>query len=453
MKQVKTKQLPALLLPLLLLLSGVNTAFGQKVQQLTIHSAIETAMEKNPGLRIAALEILSKDAGVNVARGRYLPNISANASYTRNIKKPVIFLPPGSPFGDFLEIGSDNSYSAAFSAGVPVYNPALNAALQASRTERELAGEEYRAGKIDLHYFVSAAFFDALLAKESKEVMGLSHRNALENLERARQMHAQGLVSEYDLLRARVQVENLIPNVLQTQNGYEVAVNYLKVLIGLDLSEEIEPVGSLAMLTDELMEGFKLEQASRGLAANADLARLGLQMKLIENQTKSVKAASLPSLLAIGNYNFQTEANDFLIKDYNWVETFAAGLRLSIPIFGGFTTRNQVRQLEIAQRQMQHQKGNLENNLSVQLDNAIKSMTVAWEKAYAAEETVGMAARGYDIARARYETGQGTLLEVNDSELALTQSRFNLLQARHEMLRSLAEYEKITGKHQSLHNY
>lgn len=441
------KRITMTFLMLAFLLSWVQPARAQAAPMLIgLEDAMRLATELNPTLRVAELEVQRANAGIDIARGRYLPSISASGGYTRNIQKPVIFLPPGSPFGDVLEIGSDNSYSAAFVAGMPVYNPALNAALRAARVEREMAGEDLRASKIELEYFVHSAFFDALLAKESKEVMQQSYRNAQENLELVRRMKNQGLAAEFDLIRAQVQTENLRPSVLQTENGYKMAVNYLKALIGLEESQEIEISGNLTELASETMAGFNIQEAQRSLVNNPDLVKLGMQMTLIDKQASSIRASGLPSLSLAGNYNFQTEANDFIISDYNWVKTFAAGLRFNIPIFSGFTIRNQARQLDLLGEQLSLQRDYLADNLGIQLDNVLNTMVVAVEKSNTAQGTVDMAERGYQIARVRYDTGQGTLLEMNDSELALTQARFNLLQAKHELLKAQAEYKKFIGK-------
>jgi outer membrane protein len=259
-------------------------------------------------------------------------------------------------------------------------------------------------------------------------------------------MKNQGLAAEFDLIRAQVQTENLRPSVLQTENGYKMAVNYLKALIGLEESQEIEISGNLTELASETMAGFNIQEAQRSLIHNPDLVKLGLQVTLIDKQARSVRASGLPSLSLASNYNFQTEANDFIISDYNWVKTFAAGLRFNIPIFSGFTIRNQARQLDLLGEQLSLQRDYLADNLGIQLDNVLNTMVVAVEKSNTAQGTVDMAERGYQIARVRYDTGQGTLLEMNDSELALTQARFNLLQAKHELLKAQAEYKKFIGK-------
>ncbi|HSV75630.1 MAG TPA: TolC family protein [Bacteroidales bacterium] len=413
---------------------------------VSLEKAMELARELNPTLAIAEMEIERADAGVNIVRGRFLPNVSISGMYTRNIKTPVIFLPPGSPFGDVLEIGSDNSYMATLVAGMPVFNPALNASLRAAVAERALAGETLRASQIELEYFVHSAYYDVLLAKESARVMRQSLDKALETINLVENLTRQGLASEFELIRARVQAENLRPTLLQAENGYLMAANFLKALIGLEADREIVVTGTLAELSEKTFAGFNMLQAERGLQNNTELVRLDLQRNLLEIQARNVRATGLPSLALSSNYNFQTEANDFRFADYRWVNTFSAGLRFTIPLFSGFTIRNQARQLDLMGRQLELQRDYLEQNLSIQLGNLLNTMKVAREKSNTAQATVAMAERGFQIAQVRYTTGQGTLMEVNDSELALTQSRFNLIQAEHELLKSLAEYQRFIGE-------
>ncbi len=418
---------------------------------LDLDEVMAIARENNPTLKVARLDIESAEVEVQDIRGGYLPSLNASGIYNRNIKRPIIFLPDDSPFGNgYLEVGSDNSFMGGLSANMPLLNLGLNRSLRAARIEKTLAGEQFRGSKIELEYNVQMAVFDVLLAKESKEVMQKSFHNAKENLGRTRRMYEQGIVAEYDLIRAQVQTENLRPNVLQAENAYEMAVNYLKALIGLDELQPLEIRGNMAEMALNRLSDFNIQEADRSLHRNTELVQMDLQLNLVNQQAEMVKAGGLPSLDLAGNYQYQTEANHFRFSDYQWVETFSAGLRLTIPLFNGFAVRNQTRQLQILGEQIKLQRDYLEDNLDIQLDNILKSMMVAMEKTSNARSNVRMAERGFEIAKVRYETGQGTLMELNDSEVALTQARFNLLQAKHEILHSKAEYDKFIGESNKL---
>lgn len=419
------------------------------VLELDINLAVDMAMEQNPLIKISQLGIESSAAQYYETFGSLFPNISASGAYNRNIKRPVIFMPDEAPFfGQVLEIGSEHSYNAAFSGSLPIYNQALYSNLKANKIQKHLSEEELRAAKIDLQYNVKMAFYNALLAKESFEIMQQRFENAMDNLDNIRSMFKQGMVSEFDLLRSEVQTENLKPSLLQSENSYKLSLNFLKVLTGLENTAKVELEGSLVDMAEEILLEFNIEQANRDFANNTDLVQLEIRKNLIEQQAKAVKATSLPSLTAIGNYQFQSQANDYNFSDYEWVQTSMVGLQLNIPIFSGLTTRNRAKQLTIAAKQLSLQNDYMKDNLSVQLDDNLRTIGLAVEKTANAESNINMAQKAYSIALKRYDSGQGTLLEVNDSEIALAQARFNLLQAIHEILIAKTEHEKFLGKNE-----
>ena len=78
--------------------------------------------------------------------------------------------------------------------------------------------------------------------------------------------------------------------------------------------------------------------------------------------------------------------------------------------------------------------------------NSINEMKRAKEQLESDKEAVKQAQKGYEIAKVRYSTGAGTVLELNDTEVALTTSRLNLNQTLFNFLKARNEYEKIIGK-------
>ncbi len=416
---------------------------------LTLERARQIALEQNPAIQATGLETVSAQYQLDESRGNLLPNFNISGIYNKNIKRPVIFLPEdftGVPGGMYVEVGSAHNYRASLSGSMPLYSPAMYANIRANRIDVKRAEEEYRGAKIDLDFDVQQAYFNALLAKESKEVIRLSFENALENLEYTRKMYEQGLVSEYDKIRAEVQTENLSPEVMEMENAYTMAVNYLKTVIGLDKEQPVKIEGDLLAATESYTGQFRVFEPERKLANNPELRQLNLTMNMMKEQSNAVMASALPSVYAMGNYNYQTDADDLKFADYHWVETFSAGLQVSIPLFQGFSVRNRAKQIDVAAKQIKLQKDYLEDNMRIQLDNILKRLNVAVEKSTKAKKNVSLAERGYEIAKTRYTSGQGTLLEINDSELALTRARFNLLQAKYEILMAIIEYEKYVGR-------
>ena len=73
------------------------------------------------------------------------------------------------------------------------------------------------------------------------------------------------------------------------------------------------------------------------------------------------------------------------------------------------------------------------------------NMNTCIKKFNAAQKGVDQSKKGYEIAQKRYDTGSGTLLEMNDAELALTQARLNFNQAIYDYMVSKSDLEKTLG--------
>ncbi len=76
---------------------------------------------------------------------------------------------------------------------------------------------------------------------------------------------------------------------------------------------------------------------------------------------------------------------------------------------------------------------------------ATNNVFTAREKMLANEKTVDLAEKAYSIARTRFDAGAGTMLEVNQAQLNVTQSRLNHSQAIYDFLAAKADYDKVIG--------
>lgn len=429
------------LLALFLLL--MVSANSQDTLRVDLQKALEIALSENPTIKLANKEIERVDYSKKEVFSNFLPTVTAGGTYNRNIKKPVIFLPPGSPFGTVLEIGADNSYAANVTASVPIFSASLFKSLEASEVDMKLALESARASKLNMVSEVSRAFYTILWTYNSYEVLKVSFENAKNNLENIKNFYNQGIVAEYDMIRAEVQVRNLNPLLIQAENGVQISKMLLKVLLGIDENVEVVAEGSL---TDYETDYIRfLPTVSVTLDENTNLRQIELQRQKLQKQYELVRTTRLPSLAAFGNYQFQSQANDFNFSDYEWVRTASAGLQLQIPIFQGFAKRYREQQVLVGIDQLRIQQDYLSRNLTIQAQNALTKMKSFAEQIVSSKEAISLAEKGYSIAQTRYKTGSGTLLELNDAEVALLQSKSNYNQAIFDYLQAKVEFETILG--------
>jgi outer membrane protein TolC len=110
----------------------------------------------------------------------------------------------------------------------------------------QLAVERANASKITLRNDVTKAFYGVLLAKDSYKILQDGLALAENVYQQTKNLFEAGLATEFDMISSEVRVKNIIPNIMEVENGIEQAKMFLKVLMGVDIKQVIEVDGNLA---------------------------------------------------------------------------------------------------------------------------------------------------------------------------------------------------------------
>lgn len=455
---------------------------NQNVLRFDLSQAIEVALSENPTVIVAGEEIEKRQYAKKEMIAQLLPQISGSAGYTRTLKKQVMYMGGGSgssftsmlmeplvgltkPLYDELgmempdlspseessgsdggmEVGLDNNWSGGFNLLLPVYAPTLYKSIQLSSLDVEMAVEQSAKSKQDMVNQVSKAYFQLLLAQDSYEVLKQSYKQAEDNFEIVSRKFEQGLVSEYDKIRAEVQVRNLNPSLIQAKNAIALTKLQLKVLIGLNMDKDVAIDGRLSDYESELYADYMRMDTSL-LENNSSLKQMNLQYKMLQKSYEINKAAFLPELALSASYQWTAMNNDFKIKDYRWNPYSMVGLTISIPIFAGGSRIFKMKQTKIQMNQMNWNVIDLRRNLNMQAESCLNNMQQSVEQLASNKENVNQALKGQSISQKRYEVGMGTILELNDSELALTQSKLTYTQSIYNFLVAKTDLDLVLGK-------
>lgn len=414
---------------------------------LTLSSAVQKAFSDNQNLAQNYLDVERAERESGIATGRFIPTVNIGGNYTRNIKRPVFFIPEGSAFGggqsNVIEVGFDNSFTGTLEGSVPVFNLELYRGLQLARLSQEIAEMNLQAAKNELEAQVKQAYLNALIAKELVIVQLLSLENAKRNLEDIKNQYEEGVAAEYDYLRSRVNVENIRPNVVEARINYQAALNQLRLLTGTPADRPMELDGGNVQYYQQV---GNLDLKPYSVTENPELKALHLQEKIRETEVELQQAGLYPSLNAFGNYQYLGQENHLNLADYRWVNTSQVGLNLNFSLFQGLIRRRQIQQTEIQQQIVQRQYEYLENSLNVQAEDALNRLRLARTSIEAQRDNVQLAEKAYEIAQVSYRNGIARLIELNDAEFALTEARVNFITAINNYLGALVEYERILGR-------
>ena len=439
----------------LLILITLCAALQIKAQDtvyLTLDQALQTALSENATVRIADLEIERTGYARKGSYAALFPQIDGSGSYQRTIKKQVMYIDfamggntgeEGGGSRDGIEVGRWNTWSTGVSASMPLVNAQLWKSLQISDQDVELAVEKARASRLETVTQVKKAFFTVLLAKEALKVYQSVFDNARENLELTQKKYNAQRASELDLTRSKTAMANAVPNMYDAANAVELGLWQLKAVMGVDLEADIDVAGTLQDYSGQMLEATDALQTD--LSGNSSLRQLAIQAQQLANTIRMQQYAYIPTLALGFNYSINAMANDYDFSQYKWSPYSYVGLSLSIPIFSGGKRLNAVRQAKVQATELDIQRTNAERQLQIAIRQYLGTMDTATKSYASAASAVETAQKAYDIARQSYDVGRSTLTDLNDAQLALTQSRLGECQAIFNYLSAKSDLEGTLG--------
>ncbi len=417
-------------------------------QRITLEEAIKLAMERNPELRTARLEVDRADSRVMEAIGTALPALDLTGRYTHALEKPVFFLPDFTNLASGktvpVKIGSNFSMEGTIAAKQILFNGAVFVGVGAASIYSNLARDLYVARQVETVTKVRKAFYSAALAGEALTMMRQNLATAEDNLQNVRLLRSQGVLSEYEELRASLGVANLQPAVLQSEANYGLSLDNLRNVIGLDASTSIRVDDPL---TFQAVDDTVVANAEAlMLDVNPNLQAVKRQMNLNDAAVFAERSSYLPIVSAFGQYQFQAANNEFNFSRRDFIRSSQVGISVSLNVFQGFQTYSRVEQAQLERRKSEEQHVSLERSLRMGLNSVKGNLGSARKRIDAQDKTVETAERGYQIVTTRFLASAATQLEVNDAQLALVQARVNRLQAIYDYLVAAADLDQFLGR-------
>ena len=414
----------------------------QNTLTLTLDKALEIALDENPTIKVAAEEIALKKVASKEAWQSLLPEASLNGSLDHTIKAAEMKLNDMS-----FKMGRDgaNNANAGLSINLPLFAPAVYRAMSMTKTDIELAVEKSRASELDLINQVTKAYYQLMLAQDSYEVLQGSYKLAEDNFNVVNAKYQQGAVSEFDKISAEVQMRSIKPNLIAAANAVTLAKLQLKVLMGITADVEIKINDNLTNY-ETTMFANQLKEEDMSLENNTTMKQFELNMKLLEKNVKSLKTNFMPTLSMSFSYQYQSLYNPNInFFDYTWSNSSSLMFNLSIPLYraSNFT---KVKSARIQMRQLDWNRIDTERKLNMQVVSYRNNMTASSEQVVSNKENVMQAEKAVQIAGKRYEVGKGTVLELNSSQVSLTQAQLTYNQSIYDYLVAKADLDQVLGK-------
>lgn len=414
--------------------------------RLSRQQCIEIALQDNPTIRVADLEVKRMDYSKKEVVANLFPTIDFSAAYQRSIELQTLSMNMGGN-STKIKMGSDNMWNFGFSAAMPLVNASLWKSIKISDTQILSTLESARASRLDMVNNVNKSYYSLLLAIASRDVIRKNYEIAKINADIYQKQFEQGTASEYDVLRSSVQVTNIEPELLQADIAVRQCQLQLKVLMGMDAAVEVMPDITLREMQSDMF-GYTAA-LNRSLADNTSLRSLDIQTDMARQNVTLKKFAWIPTLAVTYNVNWNALSNGNALKNQDFNPYSTVGLALQVPIFSGGSKYFGVKQAEVQLKELSFQRENLVNSLNMQVDLAIDNINKQVRQIEASEQGMRQASKAYEIMQKSFEIGAATYLDLRDSELANTSAQLAYLQSIYNYLVSTSELDMLLGKDQT----
>ena len=425
-----------------LLLTCVCATCAEAGQTFTLEQAVQHAMKANPGIESKVLQLEQAKMNIGVAQSYFWPRVSLVASNNRTKNyEPIPAYSSDSLSQRSWNKGLQGTWSLF--AGFAHLNNLIKAKLN-----KDVAAANQLQSELELGCNVQLQFLQLLKQREDL-------RSAEESLVRIKKQLAaseafvkQGMAPYLNVLQNQVELSKAQQNIIKVKNDIrnsEVQLNKY-----LNFSPDV-PVNYVGRLNDFSPDTKYTEELAidAALKSRPDLM---IAQKSIEVAFKDMNismAKFLPRIDATyNNMQFSIDYDDPRYEDYGR-HYWSAGMQFSWEIFsGGETSFDSLAQRRKAQALQQE----YENSLSSARAEVIRSLLdikAAKELIKVSRTGVIAARESYDMANRRYMTNTGTITELLDAQLRLTQAENDESQSMHDFQAARSRFFYYIGQKNS----
>lgn len=432
----------------LLVAAGPN----QQAVRFTINQAVEFALGVNPQVLEAREQITEFNELVRQARSEALPEVNASVSLVAN-RDPGL---SNSPFFSQLLEGPDpippealeplhfQNFVWNVSVRQPIYSfGRVRNAIRAANAELGGVQEDVRAEENRISRDVARACYGFLLAQQRLEVLETERQARERQLEQVEARFEIEDATKLDLLRARVALANLGPEILAAENERRIALALVNDTLGRPVMAPIE-VNEVLEIPEPVPQ---VADATALLAIAAEnrpeLLRLDVDRRVLENRVGVVHSDVLPQF----DFNANIGVNTFGLEQFadTGFRSWAVGVSMNWTIFDGLATPAATNALRSQVSQKQYEEASFRSTLALELERTTGTWTRALEAVEVAAFAVEQAREAERVAEESFRFGAATSLDVLESTRALRDAEFNQAQAAHEALVALADMKYLVG--------
>jgi len=452
-----------------LLLLTISVLVAVNAGALTLEQSLELAKKNNKDLLSAKEDIVIANQTYYEVRGMLLPQISLQGGYQLN----TTWLPDSSipPKFDFMESLDENpTYNdstladilTGFANGMIPNSPLKEGSIagqikldqivfeggklingiKAVKRYRSIQQLRYKLLEQDVITNTTDMFYQALLAKKVYDIQQEALETATRHLNRVELLNQEGQVSDFDLLRARLEVAKIRPNVVSANNNYDLALSAFRKQIGYS-EPEFTLEGEFVLpevMSEDLETAMSLAEKQR-----IELELVSINIEISKIRYNAEKGNYLPNIALSASYSLYTAADEYTIEKDDFGTAFSVGLGFSLPIFTGLSNTARKTNAKHEYFKTKIQETDTKELIALEVRQRWQSLQYAIENYNVQLENIQMAERNLQLAQVRFENQVGIQLEVFDAQMTLNSIKLSYINSIYDIISANQKLKKAMG--------
>ena len=408
---------------------------------VTLKQCVAFALRNQPAVRQAEIDQQINEKDIKIGLSAWLPQLSSADEYEHYFKGsvPLTVNPATLPDGG----ANLTQYSAlGLQASQVIYNNDVLLAAKTAKYSRQYYKQNTVSSQINVVADVSKAFFDVLLSEKQLDILNEDIVRLQRSLKDAYNKYQAGTVDKTDYKQATISLNNSIATRKQTAEAIKSKLAYLKQIMGINAGTTL-----LLSYDSTRYESEAYIDTNQKLDFNNRIEYQLLQtQKSLQNiNVNYYRWGFLPSISAVGAYNYFYLSDRFSNLYSNANASGYYGLTLSLPIFQGTKRLQNLSKAKLQDERADQDLLNSENTINAEYVEALgdyKSNYTSW---VLLKQNVDLAKDVYKVVSLQYREGIKTYLDVIVAQSDLRTAELNYYNSLFELLSSKIDLEKSLG--------
>jgi outer membrane protein len=414
--------------------------------RLTLQDAVQMALNQNPQVQIANLNVAQSQEDQKIARAGLLPQASLQVfEQTRRLPVAPLFglqqLPPGFPFPGHL--GPYQVYQGGPTFSAPVFDLTLWRRWQASKEGVNTSRAQNTGVREQITTLVVSQYLGSLRAAADVKAAQSRVDLAQALYDQAADMQKNGVGTGIDTLRANVELQNERQRLIEAQTQIQTSLYGLAQLLNVDPRREIELQDQVSFFQTPAIQ---VDQSLEAAYANRpEMKALMHSQRQVELQKRQAGDSRYPSLVFEGYWAEEGLTPSTAIPAYTY------GVTLNVPLFTGGRIGAQQAHADLELRKVTQQEQEQRNQIALQVRTAIAQLSAAGHEVDVANQAVGLANEEVTEARDRFQAGVANNIEVISAQDALARANDNQIVALYRYNQARADLARATGQMEAVY--